>query len=326
MPFIDQARIFVKAGSGGKGCSSRYWDRRLRHARPDGGNGGKGGDIIVIASNRLHTLLDFKFNQHFKAQNGLHGGSQKKQGKAGNDCIINVPMGTIIKDVPDGNVIRDLKTDKEEVIVVKGGEGGRGSAFASSVTDSKAGEEREIFLELRLIADVGIIGFPNSGKSTLISQISNATPKIGSYPFTTKNPVLGMVQSEDHLISIADLPGIIEGAHEGRGLGFQFLRHALRTKFFIHLIDIAAIDGRNPVDDFNAINNELKFYNRELALRPQIIAVNKIDLPEAKKNLEDFKKRVKHKIYPISALTGNGTKELLKTIFRNYEKTISNKN
>jgi len=237
-----------------------------------------------------------------------------------------VPVGTILKEVATGNIIRDLKEGGEKVVVAQGGRGGKGNAFSSCVTDSEPGQEREISLELRLIADVGIIGFPNAGKSTLISKISNATPKVASYPFTTKDPVLGIIHTEDYSITIADLPGIIEGAHEGKGLGFCFLKHALRTRFFIHLVDIAAVDGRDPADDYNILNKELKFYNRELILRPQIIVANKIDLPEAKKNLEYFKKTIKKRVYLISALTGEGMDELLKAIFKNYEKTVSYKN
>ena len=323
MPFVDQAKIFVKAGCGGKGCNSSYWDRHLRHPRPDGGNGGKGGDIIIVADSKLRTLLDFKYNRHFKSQKGSHGGSQKKQGRAGDDYFISVPAGTILKEVATGRIIRDFKKTGEKVLVAQGGTGGKGSAFSSCVTDGQLGEEREISLELRLIADIGIIGFPNSGKSTLISKISNATPKVAGYPFTTKDPVLGIIHTEDYSISIADLPGIIEGAHEGKGLGFRFLKHALKTKFFIHLIDIAGVDGRDPKEDYNGLNNELKFYNRELILKPQIIVANKIDLSRAKRNLEYFKKAVKKKVYSISALTGEGIEEMLKAIIKNYEETIS---
>jgi len=326
MPFVDQAKIFVKAGCGGNGCNSFYWDRRLRHKRPDGGNGGKGGDILIIADDRLRTLLDFKYNRHFKSQRGSHGGSQKKQGKAGDNCVINVPVGTIIKEIPNGNIIRDLQRNAEEVIVARGGAGGQGSAFSSCVTDGRPGEERDISLELRLIADAGIIGFPNAGKSTLISRISNATPKVANYPFTTKNPVLGIIQTDDYSITVADLPGIIEGAHEGKGLGLRFLKHALRTRFFIHLVDMAAVDGRDPVDDFNILNKELKFYSRELMLKPQIIVANKLDLPQAREKIECFKKAVTKRVYVISALTGEGVKELQEVIIKNYEKTIPHSN
>jgi GTP-binding protein len=326
MPFVDQAKIFLKAGKGGRGCSSTYYDRHLRHPKPDGGNGGKGGDIIIVADAKLRTLLDFKYNHHFRSHNGHHGGSQKKQGKAGGDCIINVPVGTIIMEMPAGNIIRDLRQDGERVVVAKGGEGGRGNAFVRQVTDGQPGEEREIFLELRLIADAGIIGFPNAGKSTLISRISNATPKVASYPFTTRDPVLGIIETEDYSISIADLPGIIEGAHEGKGLGFKFLRHALRTRFFIHVIDMAAVDGRDPVDDYDILNKELKFYNRELASKSQIIVANKSDLPEAKDNLGRFRHKIKKRVYAISAKTGEGIAELLKAIVKNYEKAVSHSN
>ena len=326
MPFVDEAKIFVKAGSGGNGCNSFYRSRHLRHPKPDGGNGGRGADVVIIADSKLRTLLDFKYNRHFIAKNGSHGGNQRKQGKAGDDYLIHIPAGTILKEIPTGNIIRDLKRNGEKVVVAKGGEGGKGSASALAVTRGQPGEEREIFLELRLIADVGIIGFPNAGKSTLISRVSNAAPKVANYPFTTKDPVLGMIQIEDCSITIADLPGIIEGAHEGKGLGFRFLKHALRTRFFIHLIDIAAKDGRDPIDDFNILNKELKFYNRELGSKPQIIVANKIDLPGTEENLKRFKKAIERKIYSISALNGKGIEELLGVITRQYEKAVSHSN
>ena len=221
--------------------------------------------------------------------------------------------------------MRDLKETEEKVIVARGGNGGRGNAFGDSATQGTLGEVREVFLELRLIADIGIIGLPNAGKSTLISSISNAAPKIANYPFTTKDPVLGIIQREDYSISIADLPGIIEDAHKGKGLGFRFLKHALRARFFVHLIDIASVDGRDPIDNFFVLNNELKFYNNRLLLKPQIIVANKIDLIENNKNLESFKKAIKKRIYAISALTGEGLEDLLVAIVKQYEKTVSHK-
>ncbi len=314
--FIDEARINIRAGSGGDGCNSLYRDRVNRIGSPDGGPGGGGGNIIFEADENIHTLLDFRYRQHFTADSGLHGSSNHKKGLWGKDLHIKVPAGTIIRDAENGLLLRDLAKVGDSVIIAKGGEGGRGNSRGREALKGSPGEEKTVALELKLIADVGIIGYPNAGKSTLISKISSARPKIASYPFTTKEPVLGVVRIYDNFtVLVADIPGLMEGAHEGRGLGHKFLRHVERTKVLIHLIDAAAIDCRDPYSDYRTLNKELKAYSKELARKPQIIVLNKIDCPQTEENLKVFKKKMKSKIFlKISALTGEGIKELLKAI------------
>ncbi|MFC1594316.1 Obg family GTPase CgtA [Candidatus Omnitrophota bacterium] len=322
MPFIDEASIFIKAGDGGKGCKSLYHDKFLRHPRPDGGDGGKGGDVVVVADDKVHTLLDFKFRQHFKAESGKHGSSNKKKGREGADCIITVPVSTVITDAQKGTILRELTGNASKVIVARGGSGGRGNATVKQTTDNKLGEERKIHLELRLIADAGIVGLPNAGKSTLISCITNAKAKIASYPFTTKNPVLGKITIDDTSITIADLPGLIEGAHQGRGLGDRFLKHVEKTRFLIHLIDIADANS-DPVRNFFTLNRELSLYSRNLAQKPQIIVLNKIDIEGSKERIKRFKGVIKKRVYAISALESDGIEALVKIIKNHHERTIS---
>ena len=319
--FIDEARIFVKAGDGGDGCNSLYRDRVNRIGTPDGGPGGDGGSVIFEADNNIHTLLDFQYRQHFKAEAGLNGSSNHKKGARGKDLHIKVPPGTIIRDARHGLLLRDLVNPGDSVIIAKGGQGGRGNSRGREALKGAFGEEKTVTLELKLIADIGIIGYPNSGKSTLISKISAARPKIASYPFTTKEPVLGVVKLHEGLsILVADIPGLIEGAHEGRGLGHKFLRHIERTKTLIHLVDIAATDCRDPYSDYVKLNKELKEYSKELAKKPQVIALNKIDCPQAKENLKAFRKKMKtKKLFEISALTGKGIKELMQAVSKNMK-------
>ncbi len=319
--FIDEARIYVKAGDGGDGCNSLYRDRVNRIGTPDGGPGGDGGDVIFEADANIHTLLDFQYRQHFKAEPGLNGSSNHKKGRRGKDLRIKVPAGTVIRDAKDGLLLRDLASVGEGVIIAQGGAGGRGNSRGREALKGAIGEEKTVTLELKLIADVGIIGYPNAGKSTLISKISGARPRIASYPFTTKEPVLGMVKIyDDFSVLVADIPGLMEGAHEGRGLGHKFLRHVERTKILIHLIDIAAIDCRDPYSDYKTLNKELKEYSSQLAKKPQIIVLNKMDCPQAKENLKAFKKKMKGKKWlEISALTGNGIKELVQAIAKNVK-------
>lgn len=311
--FVDIAKIQVRAGDGGDGCSSIYRDKYTRRGIPDGGPGGKGADVIIRANENIHTLLDFQYRRHFKAASGTNGSSKNKKGKDGIDCIIEVPPGTLVKDLDSGRLLRDLIKPGEEVIVAKGGEGGRGNASKKPATKGLPGEERDLVLELKLIADCGIVGFPNSGKSTLISKISKAKPKIAPYPFTTREPVLGIVESHKgaRAFTVADIPGLIEGAHRGKGLGDKFLRHIERTKILIHLIDMAGVDGRNPIVDYHSLNNELRLYGCNLGKKRQIIAANKMDLPEAKGNLERFKREVKEAVFPISAKNDSGIRELI---------------
>lgn len=314
--FIDKAKIYVKAGNGGRGCSSIYRDKYTRQGIPDGGDGGKGSDIIIKADRNLHTLLDFKYNRHFVGQSGRHGSGKDRYGKNGEPLVIRVPCGTTVKDADTGSVLRDLSKDQEELAVVHGGKGGRGNMHHSPATDGMPGEERTLLLDLKFIADAGVVGCPNAGKSTLISNISNAHPEIAPYPFTTKFPVLGVVAIHDKRFVIADIPGLIEGSSSGKGLGDQFLRHIERTKILVHLIDMAAIDGRDPVQDYRTINNELKSYSSEVYKKPQIIVANKMDLEHAAANLARFKKTLKKKVYPISALEKKGLEELIEAIVR----------
>lgn len=314
--FVDNAKIAVRAGDGGSGCNSFYKDKRSRYRRADGGDGGRGGNIIIRADKNMYTLYDFKYRQHFTAANGANGSSNKKNGKNALDKIISVPQGTLIIDAATNCRLRELLDDQDEFIAARAGAGGKGSVHAKEEEDleGEPGEEKELILDLRLIADVGLVGFPNSGKSTLISKISAAHPKIASYPFTTKKPVLGMVNLGEIFFSIADIPGLIKDSHLGKGLGDRFLRHIERTKVLVHLIDMAGVDGRNPLDDYYAINEELKFYSQDVFLKQKIVVANKMDLAQADENLANFKKKVKAKIIPISALQAQGLEELLNAI------------
>lgn len=318
--FIDRSKIFIQAGSGGDGCNSFYRDRRVKRGKPNGGPGGDGGDVIFEADPNKKTLYDFQFNHHFRAQRGVHGSSNHKKGKRGEDLVVRVPPGTIIIDGETKLILRDLVEYRQRVIVYKGGKAGKGNSRGREATKGEFKEEKTLLLELKLIADIGIVGFPNAGKSTLISKVSRAKSKVASYAFTTKAPILGVVKREDEHITLADMPGLIEGAHQGRGLGDQFLRHIERTKFLVHLIDMAAVEGRNPVEDYKKLNKELDSYGKNLKTKFQILVANKIDLSQAKDNLKSFKQAVKKKIYPISALTGEGTKELLNVLFKRMKK------
>lgn len=314
--FIDTAKIRVKAGNGGNGCTSYFRDTRVEHGKPNGGDGGDGGSVILRADKSIYTLLDFQYNRHFSAENGKHGSSNNKAGARGNDKVILVPVGTVISDIDTGCFLRDLNKDGLEVVVAKGGRGGSGNTKKMDGQPGSLGEERELLLDLKLIADVGIIGFPNAGKSTLISKISNATPKIARYPFTTKSPILGVVRPQDfdEDFVIADIPGLIEGAHKGKGLGDRFLKHVERTKVLLHMIDMAGVDSRDPYEDYQVINNELDSFSQELSEKKQILVANKMDLPEAEENLKKFKKHCRKKIFKISALNSEGLKELLEEI------------
>jgi GTP-binding protein len=280
---------------------------------------------VIIANENIHTLLDFQYRQHFKAHKGENGSSNNKNGKSGEDCVIEVPPGTIVKDFDSGLVLRDLKAAGDRFIVAKGGAGGRGNATKKPSTKGEPGQEKLLKLELKLIADCGLIGFPNAGKSSLISKISKAKPKIAPYPFTTKEPVLGIVEidSSGHgrarTFKVADIPGLIEGAHEGKGLGDKFLRHIERTRILIHMIDMAGVDQRDPAEDFRKLNNELEQYGAVLGNKAQLVVANKMDLPAAQLNLKKFKSAVKKDIIPISAMTGEGIEELKKAIVKELE-------
>ena len=312
--FIDQAKIYVKSGSGGKGCRSFYRDKYTRYGIPNGGDGGRGSDIIVRVDLHLYTLLDFHYNRHFYGLHGGHGSGKDKKGKDAHSLIIRVPVGTTVKDLKTGCVLRDLDKPDDEFIVARGGKGGLGNRRNREVTPLEEGEEKELSLDLKVIADAGVIGFPNVGKSTLISSISNAHPKIAAYPFTTKSPVLGVVRFNDKAFVMADIPGLIEGSSGGRGLGDRFLRHIERTKILIHLLDMSGFEGRSPIDDYRVINKELKNYSPEVFKKPQVLVANKMDLEGARQNLEAFKKTIKKKIYPISALKKQGLEELIEAV------------
>ena len=309
--FVDEAVIICTAGKGGNGCNSL--DRsRPGHFRATGGDGGPGGSVVIEASTHIQTLLDFQLKRLFHAQDGTNGSSSNKRGAAGHDCVLQVPAGTEVIDHRTQEFLKDLNRPDAKVVVCKGGAGGKGNDKKNEAAPGGAGEEKEILLKLKLIADIGIIGFPNSGKSTFISRVSNAKSKSARYPFTTKNPMLGVVKFDDGDTKVlADIPGIIEGAHEGRGLGLEFLKHVERTKSLLHMIDFAAVDGRDPVSDYHTLNGELKHYSEKLAGKEQIVAANKMDIPEAGVHLKRFRKMVKVECFPISAITGEGIPELL---------------
>ena len=312
--FIDEAKIYVKAGDGGNGCRSFYRDKFQRRGIPDGGNGGRGADIIAVVDGNLFTLLDFKYRRHFIGASGKHGSGKKKKGKDAQDLIIRLPPGTIIKDANTSCCLTELISSGERVILAKGGQGGSGNVHNRPVTKGKQGQQRDLILELKLIADVGVIGFPNAGKSTLVSAVSNAHPEVAAYPFTTKTPVLGVVEIDDSSFVVADIPGLIQGSHQGRGLGDRFLRHIERTKLILHLIDMAAVEGRDPLEDYRAINNELSLFSRQLFGRQQIIVANKMDLQQAQENLIRFKQRIKRSVFPVSALKKQGLEDLVGAI------------
>lgn len=312
--FVDEAVILCKAGDGGKGCSSMDRSHPRRH-RANGGDGGDGGSIILEANPNIHTLLDFELNREFKAPGGTHGSSNHKRGYRGDDLLLAVPVGTEIIDSRAGELLKDLDRSGLRVVVCHGGKGGHGNDKKNDAMPGEPGEFKEIFLKLKLIADIGLIGYPNAGKSALLSRVSNAKSKAAAYPFTTKNPILGVVKFDvGETKVLADIPGIIEGAHEGKGLGIKFLKHVERTKALLHVIDFGAVDGRDPVSDYRTLNQELEDYSKALSEKEQILAANKMDLPEARKNLELFRRKVKKEIFPISAATGEGLDVLLQRL------------
>ncbi|MBF0619912.1 MAG: GTPase ObgE [Candidatus Omnitrophica bacterium] len=312
MAFVDTAKIKIKSGGGGKGCESHYRDLWMRYPCADGGDGGDGGDIEVVADSHIQTLLDFRFNQHYQAERGGHGTSKGAAGRDGKDCLLRVPVGTILIDEETGLLIRDLSTAGEHVIVARGGKGGIGNKRRKVVVPPTPGEEKTIRLELKVIADVGIVGFPNAGKSTLISSISKVKSKIANYPFTTKQPILGIVETDTTSFVVADLPGLIEGAHLGKGLGHRFLKHAERTKILVQVVDMSGTEERDPLEDYETIIFELEQYSELLAHKHRIVVGNKMDLPGAKKNMKRFRKEYPGvKIFDISALERDGLEVLV---------------
>lgn len=320
--FTDYAKIIIKSGNGGDGAITFRREKYVAAGGPDGGDGGRGGSIYFKVDPNANTLIDFRFTKKFKAQNGENGSGANKYGKSGEDLYINVPIGTIIKDVETGKVVADLSKPGQEELVLKGGKGGKGNShFATSTRQvprfaqaGEEGEEKEVILELKLLADVGLLGFPNVGKSTFLSVVTDAKPKIANYHFTTIEPNLGVVKTKNgDSFVIADIPGIIEGASAGVGLGIQFLRHVERTRLLLHVIDVSGTEGRDPVQDFYTINEELKKYSEKLSTRKQIIVANKIDVMQDKtlyEQLENLAKEKNMEIFKISAATGEGLKEL----------------
>ncbi|MBD8069341.1 GTPase ObgE [Bacillus sp. PS06] len=331
--FVDQVKVYVKGGDGGNGIVAYRREKYVPMGGPAGGDGGKGADVIFEVEEGLRTLMDFRYQRHFKAKRGEHGMSKNQHGKNAEPMVVKVPPGTVVTDINTGEVIADLTQHGQRKVIARGGRGGRGnSRFATPANpapeiseNGEPGQEREIQLELKVLADVGLVGFPSVGKSTLLSVVSAAKPKIGEYHFTTIVPNLGVVETEDgRSFVMADLPGLIEGAHEGIGLGHQFLRHIERTRVIVHVIDMSALEGRDPYEDYLTINAELKEYNLRLTERPQIIVANKMDIPEAEDNLKAFKEKLgdeEVQIFPISAITRQGLRDLLFTIANLIETT-----
>lgn len=324
--FVDQVKILLKAGDGGNGITAYRREKYVPFGGPAGGDGGNGASVVLEVDEGLRTLMDFRYQRHFKAKKGDNGQSSNMHGKNAEDLVLHVPPGTIVKDVEDGEVLADLVEHKQRAIIAKGGRGGRGnSRFASPRNpapdfseNGEPGEEIEVTLELKLLADVGLVGFPSVGKSTLLSIVSKAKPKVGNYHFTTIKPNLGVVSTPDQRSFVmADLPGLIEGASDGVGLGHQFLRHVERTKVIVHMIDMSGSEARDPYEDYQIINKELKAYEQRLEDRPQIVVANKMDLPEAEDQLELFKEQLKEdghedvQIIPLSTVTHHNVDQLL---------------
>ncbi len=335
MLFVDVAKIKVKAGKGGDGAVAFLREKYRPKGGPAGGDGGKGGDVIIEATTRKETLYDFKYNRHFKAGDGKHGGGKKMKGADGEDVVIYVPVGTVVKDAITGRVLCDLTEEGQRCVVARGGKGGRGNAHFATPTNQtptyaekgEPGEEREIILELKLIADAGIIGLPNAGKSTLLSVLTSAKPKIADYPFTTLHPNLGVLEiDEERRVTLADIPGLIEGASEGVGLGHQFLRHIERTKFLVHLIDISDFRSHEPEVAFDIVMNEMSRYSENLVKKPQIVVGTKIDILSDRSYINKVSEYFKSKGYsfiPVSAVTGENIDKLKEEIWKYKTKTTS---
>ncbi len=336
--FVDKARIFIQSGKGGDGHISFRREKYVPNGGPDGGDGGKGGDIIFAVDKGINTLADFHYGGKYKAENGEDGNKRRMHGKNGSDLIINVPEGTVIKEAESGKVIADMSGDNNRAVILKGGKGGNGNMhYATSTMQApkyaqpgQPSMELEVLLELKVIADVGLVGFPNVGKSTFLSKVSNAKPKIANYHFTTLSPMLGVVDLDDARgFVVADIPGLIEGASDGAGLGHEFLRHIERTRMMIHVVDAASTEGRDPLEDLEAINNELERYNADITKKKQVIAANKIDMLPDGEDSEIIKKiREKYeplgvKVFATSTLTGKGIKDLLYYVSRTLSETES---
>ncbi len=337
--FVDRARIFIKSGKGGDGHISFRREKFVANGGPDGGDGGNGGDVIFKVDHGINTLSDFHYGGKYKAENGEDGGKRRCHGKQGQNIIIKVPLGTVVKEAESGKVIIDMSGDTLEYTILKGGRGGNGNMhYATSTMQApryaqpgQPAKELEVILELKMIADVGLVGFPNVGKSTFLSKVSNAKPKVANYHFTTLTPILGVVSLNDARgFVMADIPGLIEGAADGAGLGHEFLRHIERTRVIIHVVDAAGTEGRDPFEDIDAINNELAKYNADISSKPQVIAANKIDmLPEGENNeiiksLKDIFEPQGVKVFATSTLTGKGINELLYHISRELDELVDN--
>jgi len=327
--FVDEAKIWVKAGDGGNGCLSFRREKYVPKGGPDGGNGGHGGSVYFLAADDVDTLLDFVGKHHWQAQNGQPGMGKNMYGADGKDLVIKVPPGTLIYDTDFDLLLKDLNKVEMKVCICRGGRGGRGNTeFATSTNQAprqteagKPGQERNLRLELKLIADVGLVGMPNSGKSTLISRCSAARPKIADYPFTTLSPVLGIVELGSYRrFLMADIPGLIEGAHEGAGLGFEFLRHIERTRIIVHILDMMPVDGSDPAENYRKIRQELALYSKALAKKKEVIVANKIDLNPESKIAKELTKKLHKQVFAISAATGIGVKELSELLWKKVRK------
>lgn len=328
MAFIDEAKFHVKAGDGGNGCVSFHREKFVPKGGPNGGDGGRGGSVIIVATNSLNSLIDFRYKSHFKAERGVHGKGKDMHGRSGKDCIVKVPVGSVIKDSESGRILADISQDGESVVVARGGDGGMGNPhFASGTnrtprvaTNGEMGEEFWLKIELKLIADVGLVGLPNAGKSTLLSRLSAANPKIASYPFTTLEPQLGVLQHKWFKpCIIADIPGLVEGAHNGVGLGHKFLRHVERTSILLHVIDAA---DENVEENYRIITNELQLYKNELADRIQILVLNKKDLIDESDltTIQDYFKQFDQELITLSGETGEGVDALKERVLETLEK------
>jgi len=331
--FIDEAKIWVKAGDGGNGCIGFRREKFIPKGGPDGGDGGRGGNVYFQAVENVDTLTDFAGKHHWQAQKGQPGSGNNKHGANGQDLIINVPPGTLIYDADLELLLKDLNEVAMKVRICRGGRGGKGNkAFATPTNQApryaepgKKGQERNIRLELKLIADVGLVGMPNAGKSTLISRCSAARPKIAAYPFTTTEPVLGIVELSDfRRFVMADIPGLIEGAHAGAGLGFEFLRHIERTRIIVHILDVMPLDGSDPATNYETIRSELKQYSEALAHKEEVVVANKIDLDPDDKIVKELQVKLQQPIHPISAVTGSGIKELIELLWQKVKELKGN--
>ncbi len=325
--FKDRVKLYVSAGDGGDGMCSFRREKFIPHGGPSGGDGGKGGDVILVAEHNQDSLLDLYYQPHQRAEHGERGGSKDCHGRNGKDLVVKVPAGTQAYEETTGQFLGEVLEDGDRLLIAKGGKGGLGNIhFATSTnrapmefTRGEEGEKMEVILELKLVADVGLVGYPNAGKSTLVSDLSAAHPRVAPYPFTTLNPVIGILGFEDFkTLRIADIPGLIDGAHRGVGLGHEFLRHVERTKYFVFVVDMAGTDGRHPADDYEHVRKELSLYNEDLAFRPHCVVANKMDVPEAQLFLEEFIERTGVRPLQISAKEGSGIAELKQQLYRHF--------